>query len=140
MSGCFLSALLLLSAILVCFVPVLHASEALDNAAIMANLTAVDLAVYTDPVTFLPMSDVVLAYRLVDPTVTFTATMGSVTANLAALRAQSIDFAMSATTTTHSHTHALALTARTWNTICLTSLPSTYGVFASNQFSGRGIG
>ena len=64
--------------------------------AIIANLTSVDLAVYTDRVTFLPMNDIVLAYRLVDSSTAITATMGSVAINLAAMQEGDIDFAMSA--------------------------------------------
>ena len=67
-----------------------------DSESILANLTSVELSVYTDRITFLPLNDIVLAYRLFDSTVTVQATMGSVAVNLAALEAESIDFAMSA--------------------------------------------
>jgi len=90
--------LFLLTLLLACLVPSLHGdTSTAGDESILAALTSVDLVAYTDRITFLPMSDIVLAYRLVDPTVNIQSSQASVATNLAALQAGDIDFAMSAT-------------------------------------------
>lgn len=104
-----LYTLCLLTFIATCLVRSLRAdtstTDSTASSSLLANLTSVNLVANTDRVTYLAMGDIVLAYRLVSTTTSIQTTVGSLPINLAALQADSIDFATSAATTHTRPTH-----------------------------------